>query len=140
MSRRVGLLSIIGFAGLLVAVDTRVAAQPVASFDGTYQLASSVKLNQSYVTRQGQMGFCPESTPSPLSISQGRVWYVSSSGRHLSGTVTPQGQLLIRVSEPRESSRGPFEMDVNGVVDGTGTVRARQRGNSCSYDLTWRKL
>jgi len=139
MLRKVGLLSIVGLAGLLVTADTRVAAQPSASFEGTYVLASAVKLNQTYVSRSGQMGYCPESTPSPISISQGRAWYVSSSGRQLAGTVSPQGQILIRVSEPRDSSRGPFEMDVNGVVDGAGTVRARQRGNSCSYDLTWRK-
>jgi hypothetical protein len=139
MSGKIGLLSIIGLIGLLVATDTKVAAQPAASLDGTYPLVSAVKLNQTYVTRQGQTGFCPESTPSPLSISQGRVWYVSSSGRHLAGTVSPQGQILIRVSEPRDSSRGPFEMDVTGVADGAGTVRARQRGNSCSYDLTWRR-
>jgi hypothetical protein len=139
MSRKIGLLSIIGFVGLLVAVDTKVAAQPSASFDGTYTFVSAVKLNQTYVTRSGQTGYCPESTPSPLSISQGRAWYVSSSGRQLAGTINPQGQMLIRVSEPRDSSRGPFEMDVTGAVDGAGTVRARQRGNSCSYDLTWRK-
>ena len=139
MSRKVGLLSMIGLAGLLVAVDARVAAQPAASLDGTYLLVSSVKLNQTYVSRSGQMGYCPESTPSPLSISQGRAWYVSSSGRHLSGTVSPQGQVVVRVTESRDSSRGPFEMDVLGVADGTGTVRARQRGNSCSYDLTWRR-
>jgi hypothetical protein len=139
MSSKIGLLSSVGLVCLLVAADTKVAAQPAASFDGTYPLVSAVKLNQTYVSRSGQMGYCPESTPSPLSISQGRVWYVSSSGRHLAGTVSPQGQFLIRVSEPRESSRGPFEMDVSGAADGAGTVRARQRGNSCSYDLTWRR-
>ena len=139
MSRRVGLASIIALAGVLIATETKVAAQPATSFDGTYPLVSAVKLNQTYMSRSGQMGYCPESTPSPLSISQGRAWYVSSSGRHLAGTVSPQGQILIRVSEPRDSSRGPFEMDVTGVVDGAGTVRARQRGNSCSYDLTWRR-
>jgi len=53
------------------------------------------------------------------------------------GTVNSRGEILIQVVEARDSR--PFEMDVTGIVDGTGTVRARQRGNSCSYDLVWRR-
>jgi len=72
-----------------------------------------------------------------LNISQGQVSYVTPSGRQLAGAVTAQGIFEIRVMEPGGSR--PLEMDVNGVVDGAGMVRARQRGNSCSYDLVWQK-
>ena len=43
----------------------------------------------------------------------------------------------MRVTEARGLQ--PIEMDVNGLIDAAGTVRARQRGNSCSYDLIWQK-
>ena len=130
-------LTTLGLAGWLAAAATTAAAQSGPVFDGTYALVSSAKLAQTYVTRSGQTGFCPESTPGPLNISQGRVWYVSSSGRQLAGTLGQQGQFVIRVVEPRDSR--PFEMDVNGTIDPAGRVHARQRGNSCSYDLVWQK-
>ena len=83
------------------------------------------------------MGTCPEMQPGALSISQGQVLYATPTGRQLTGAVTAQGIFEIRVAEPGGSR--PLEMDVNGVIDGTGVVRARQRGNSCSYDLVWQK-
>ena len=128
-------LGVIGF--LFTPISTIATAQTAGLFDGTYALVSSAKLNPTYVSRGGDMGYCPESTPGPLSVSQGRVWYVSSSGRQLIGAVGQQGEFSIRVVEPRDSR--PFEMDVNGTIDPTGRAIARQRGNSCSYDLFWQK-
>ena len=127
----------LGVIVLLSAQAAIVGAQTAASFDGTYAFVSAAKLSQTYVTRSGDMGFCPESAPGPLYVSQGRAWYVSSSGRNLVGTLGQQGQFVIQVIEPRDSR--PFEMDVNGRIDPTGRAYARQRGNSCSYDLVWQK-
>jgi len=137
MPSKGALSAIVGSAGLLLAASAAAQVQNYLSVDGTYVLVGSTKLNQTSMSRGGDMYFCPESTPGPLSISQGRAWYVSSSGRHLIGTVNPRGEILIQVIEPRDSR--PFEMDVTGIVDSTGTVRARQRGNSCSYELVWRR-
>jgi hypothetical protein len=33
----------------------------------------------------------------------------------------------------------PVEINLSGNIDGSGTVRARQIGNSCSYDFVWQK-
>ena len=136
MTKQLGALCLLALAGCF-AISVELKAQVPPSPDGTYALVGATKLNSTYVSRNGDMGFCPESTPGTLSISRGQVWYVSSSGRQLIGSVSPNGEIVIRVVEARDSR--PFEMDVYGVVDATGMVRARQRGNSCSYDLVWRK-
>ena len=137
MSKQCRFFPIIGCAGLLLALSTGLSEAQINPFDGTYAPVSSTKLSQTSVTRGGDLGVCPDAMPGPLTISQGQVSYVGATGRQLVGTVTPEGQLSIRVMEARDST--PFEMDVNGTIDTAGTVHARQRGRSCSYDLVWRK-
>jgi hypothetical protein len=48
----------------------------------------------------------------------------------------------MRILTPTNSSNAgsrPVEVNLNGSVDATGTVHARQIGNSCSYDYVWQK-
>jgi hypothetical protein len=132
-------LSIIGCFGLLVAVYATPALS-ASAYDGTYQLVSSTKVSATYTTRGGETGFCPDRNPGPLTIVQGHVQYTSATGRHFEGTVSPQGHLLLnRIEEVEPNSSKTFEMNVDGNIDSTGTIRARQRSYSCSYDFVWRK-
>jgi hypothetical protein len=108
-----------------------------AGFDGTYALVSSVKVNQTYTSRGGATGFCPERAPGPLVIAQGRAQYTGDSGLRVNGTVGPRGELAME-STTLARDRA-VEVRVAGQVDRGGTVRARQLGNSCSYDLVWQK-
>lgn len=139
MQNRIGFTSIVGAFGMLLMLNTQAVSQTAASspFDGTYILVSTTTLTRTTVARSGDMSTCPEMTPGPLNISQGQISYATSTGRQLAGAVTAQGLFEIRVMEPGGSR--PLEMNVNGAVDGTGVVRARQEGNSCSYDLVWQK-
>ena len=87
------------------------------------------------------MGQCPGRRAGPLTVVQGQARYTSATGRPLVGTVGPQGELAMRLVAPPSSGGGyrPFEISVSGNIDGTGTVRARQKSNSCSYDFIWQK-
>ncbi len=135
MRREVALLSVIGFIGSAAYAQ----AQSGGRFDGTYQPLSSKKVSQTYVTRQGIMGECPDRTPGPLTIRNDRGEYLSEPGRRFEGTVNPQGQLLIKGIEQANTEGRPFAMNVTGMVDGTGTAYVRQLGNSCSYDFVFRR-
>ena len=139
MHRQVGLLGIAGIFGLhaMAWAQAPLPATGRASFDGTYQVVSSTNANQTYVQRGGQMGFCPPATPGPLTIAQNRLSYITESGRRLDGTVAPNGEIQIQYSAP--TTYQPVRVNVRGVVDGAGTVRVRQEGNSCSYDIVWQR-
>jgi hypothetical protein len=52
MRRQIGLLSIVGFFGLLGAADAQTlsASTAGAGFDGTYLLVSSAKVNEMYTS------------------------------------------------------------------------------------------
>jgi hypothetical protein len=100
---------------------------------------SAKKISDTFVTRQGVTGFCPDVTPGPLTIRNNRVDYTSASGRHFQGTVNSQGQLLIKGIEQPNTEGKVFRMNVTGTVDGAGTAHVRQVGNSCSYDFMFRK-
>jgi hypothetical protein len=141
MQRRIGLLWIVGFFGLVAAADAQTPPSTAgASFDGTYRFVSSARVNRTYVARSGQTGQCPERRAGPLTIAQGQAKYTSGTGRQLAGTVGPQGELAMRFAAPQGTGGyRPVELTVNGRIDGTGTVRARQSSNSCSYDFVWRK-
>jgi hypothetical protein len=142
MRRQIGLLSIIGFFGFLATADAQTPSPSTAGaqFDGTYRFVSSAKVNRTYVTRAGQMGQCPDRGAGPLTIVMGQARYTSATGRQLEGTVGSQGELSMRfVAPPGGSGYRPIELVVDGRIDGTGTVRARQLSNSCSYDFIWRK-
>jgi hypothetical protein len=142
MRRQIGLLWIVGFFGLLAAADAQTPSSSSAGapLDGIYRFVSSAKVNKTYVTRGGKMGECPDRAAGPLTIAQGQARYTSATGRQLEGTVGSQGELAMRFLAPPDSNGyRPIELTVSGRIDGTGTVRARQRSNSCSYDFTWQK-
>jgi hypothetical protein len=87
------------------------------------------------------MGQCPNRRAGPLTIFGGQAHYTTATGRKLRGRVGPQGELAMRLVAPPSSGGGirPFEISVNGNVDDAGTVHARQKSNSCSYDFVWQK-
>jgi hypothetical protein len=70
MRRQIGLLSMIGFFGLLAAANAQApsSSSAGASFDGTYRPVSSTKVNDMYTSYNGQMGRCPDRKPGPLHI------------------------------------------------------------------------
>ena len=143
MQRAIGLLRIAGFFCLLTTADAQTpsASGAGAAFDGTYRFVSSARVNKAYVTRGGQMGQCPKRRAGPLTVAQGRANYTTATGRQLEGTVGQQGELAMQLLAPPSSGGGyrPFEIIVSGGINGTGTVRARQKSNSCSYDIVWQK-
>jgi hypothetical protein len=142
MRRQLGLLCLVGFFGLLAAANAQTPSSSTAgaSFDGTYRFVSSAKVNATFVTRGGHLGQCPERAAGPLTVVRGRARYTSATGRQLKGTVGPQGELAMRLlALPGSNGYRPIELIVSGSIDGTGTIRARQKGNSCSYDFVWQK-
>jgi hypothetical protein len=143
MKRPFGLLWVVGFFGWLGAADAQAPpATAGASFDGTYRFVSSARVNQTYTTKNGRMGACPDRRPGPLHVVRSRARYTTATGYKLRGTVGPQGELAMRILAPPNSSNAgsrPIDIIVNGTIDGTGTARVRQSGGSCSYDFVWRK-
>jgi hypothetical protein len=138
MRRQIGLLWIVGFLGSVAAADAQTPPSPAGTpFDGTYRFVSSAPVNKTFMTRKGQVGQCPDRTAGPLTVAQGQARYTSATGYQLQGTIGPQGELAMRSAGPGISR--PIELSVSGRVDGTGTVRARQRSNSCSYDFVWQR-
>ena len=55
MRRQIGLLSIVGFFGLLGTADAQTLSTLTAgpAFDGTYRAVSSAKVNQMYIEEKG---------------------------------------------------------------------------------------
>ena len=137
MTSQIGVLSIVGFFGLLAAANAQTAppAGTRTGFDGKYRLVSSAPVNPMYTSYNGQMGMCPQRKPGPLHIAGARVHYTNGTGYRFDGTVGPQGELTMQ-SEMVGSSR-PTRMQASGTVDGSGTVHLRQEGSSCSYDFVW---
>src|SRR5215212_6954275 len=121
---RMSLLLIAGLFGVLAA------AQAASPFDGTYQFYSSTKLNETFVSRGGNMGFCPDRQPGQLIVVDGQARYMTETGRNIEAPVGPNGGFETRSVDADASGL----IQVTGMVDGNGTVRARQIGNSCSYD------
>ena len=144
MRRRIGLLWIVAFLGLLAAANAQRSSPSTAGgpFDGIYRFVSSAKLNATYVTRNGRTGPCPDRRAGPLHVEGGRARYTTATGYKLRGTVGPQGELELHVVAPTNASNAgssPIDLIVNGTIDGSGTVRARQISHSCSYDFVWQK-
>jgi hypothetical protein len=133
--RTPGIILIVGLFCLHNAAHAQSAAG--ARYDGTYRLVSSAKVTQSYTAKGGQSAPCPDRAAGPLMIAGGQARYTSESGRELSGTVGPQGELVMHAIEPG-SSRA-VELQVNGRIDAAGTARARQGGYGCSYDFVWQR-
>jgi hypothetical protein len=128
------IVAIVGFFGLYAAAH---AQSPAGGFDGTYRLVSSATVNASYTAKGGQSAGCPERAPSALVVAGGQASYTAASGRVVNGTVGPLGDLIMRSVVPGYSR--PNELAVNGTINAAGTVHARQRGFSCSYDFVWQK-
>ncbi|HEY3910297.1 MAG TPA: hypothetical protein VGM07_10440 [Stellaceae bacterium] len=143
MKKGICLLSAIGFFGLLASghAQTPPAATAAGQFDGTYAFVSAAKANQTYTTRGGRLFQCPELSAGPLTIAQGRASYTTATGHQLTGTVGPQGQLAMGSMAAPSSGGGyrPVETNVSGRIEASGYARARQIGNSCSYDFLWQK-
>ena len=129
MRKAVGLLPIAGLFGLVAAAE---AASP---FDGTYQVASATKVSETYVSRGGDMGHCPDRRPGPFTVVDGIARYTTEFGSNLAASLTPTGQFEMRYVEPDGSNA----LRVLGEIDGNGRAYARQMGNSCSYDFIWQK-
>jgi hypothetical protein len=87
MRSQVGLLSIVGFFSLLATADTQtpLASAAETSFDGTYRLVSSQRVNRLYTSDNGQMAQCPNRRPGPLHVVGNRVDYTSATGYQLEG-------------------------------------------------------
>ena len=138
MPRPIGLLSIVGFFGLLAAAN----AQTPTAFDGTYRPVSWTKANAMYTDKTGRMAPCPNRRPGPLHIANGEVRYTTASGYKLRGTVGPQGELAMGLVAPgnaRSAGATSLNLNTNGQIDSTGTAHVHQSGASCSYDFVWQK-
>jgi hypothetical protein len=142
MRMRIGLLSIVGFFGLLATANaqTTSASTAVTAFDGTYRFVSSAKVNPMYTAQNGRMAPCPDRTPSPLTIQNGQARYTAESGHELQGTVGPNGELEMRMIPVTVGGSRPMEMRSEAAgIDSAGTVSLRQVGAGCSYDFVWQK-
>ena len=142
MRSQIGLLSLVGLLSLLATADAQTPPRSIANtaFDGTYRLVSTAKVNQTYRSRGGQMLQCADRTPGPLTIVNGQAKYTTETGYQLNGTVGPKGELVLRMLTGGGNVHSrPMEMRTMAQIDGTGTVRARQTGGSCSYDYVWQK-
>ena len=129
MRKAIGLLSIAGILGLIAAAE---AASP---FDGNYQVASSAKVNQTFVSRAGDMGQCPDRTPGPFTVVDGLARYTTQTGINLAAPVAPNGQFEMRFVD----ADGTSPLRALGAIDGNGRVSVRQMGNQCAYDFVWQK-
>jgi hypothetical protein len=139
MRRQIGLLSIVGVFGLLGTADAQTVSALTAgpAFDGTYRALASAKVNPMSIEQNGNMIPCPDRMPGPLTIVQGQARYTDASGDRVDGIVGPQGELAMGAAKP--GGARAMELAVRGSVAANGTVRARQEGNSCSYDFVWQK-
>jgi hypothetical protein len=139
MQKHLGWLWIFGAFGLIAAANAQTASPPSAStqYDGTYAFVSATKVNETYMTtRTTRVGQCPDRKAASLIIANGEARLPV-----FEGTVGPQGELFMRRhAEPVKRGITPgVEAAISGRIDGNGTIRARQTGYGCSYDLVWQK-
>jgi hypothetical protein len=142
MRMQIGLLSIVGFFGLIAAANAQTTSPstPVTAFDGTYRFISSAKVNPMYTAQNGRMAPCPDRTPGPLTIQNGQARYTAESGHELLGTVGPNGELEMRMIPVTVGGSRPMEMRAAAAeIDSTGTVHLRQIGSACAHDFIWQK-
>jgi hypothetical protein len=143
VQKRIGWLwvvAVLGFSAAAIA-QTPPPSTGGTRFDGRYAFFSSTKLNETYTTRSGQMGQCADRIAGPLTIMKGQARYSGSGrmrSREFEGTVGSQGELAMRANVPAAGD-SIIELTLYGRIDGKGTVTARQRGASCSYDFVWKK-
>jgi hypothetical protein len=137
--------------GLFGAADAQTPSLSTANtqFDGTYAFVSAAKVNDTYtVTGTNRIGQCRDmGKAGPLVIINGHAQYTAQGGATgtgylLEGAVGPQRELAMRnLPAPRGRCGGcgtGIQITVSGRID-DGTVRARQTGSNCRYDLIWQK-
>jgi hypothetical protein len=142
MRMRIGLLSIVGFFGLIAAANAQTGSASTAgtAFDGTYNFMSSAKVNPMYTALNGKMAPCPDRKPGQLTIQNGHARYAAESGHELLGTIGPNGELDMRMVPTTVGGSRPMELrSAAAGIDNAGTVRLRQIGGACSYDFVWQK-
>jgi hypothetical protein len=141
MPKHIAWGSAAGFFGLLAAANAQAPPPGAAgsSLDGTYRLVSSANVNATYTSRKGQTAPCPPRRAGPFHITNGEARYTTATGLRVRGTVGPQGELAMQAEAPSRWGSNPIDLNVNGAVDGSGTVRVRQLSHSCSYDFVWQK-
>jgi hypothetical protein len=142
MRMRIGLLSVVGFFGLLATANAQTTSTSTAAtaFDGTYRFVSSAKVNPMYTAMNGRMAPCPDRTPGPLTIQNGQARYTAESGHELQGAVGPNGELEMRMTPVTVGGSRPMEMRAAAAeIDSAGTVRLRQVGSACAHDFVWQK-
>lgn len=135
--RHIGLLWTVWFFGLLAAAHAQSPSSSTAgtAFDGTYAFVSAANVNATYTTRSGRMQRCAVYKGPSLIILNGQARL-----RLARGTVGQQGDLAMRYSAPATRGEGVYEIAASGSIDGAGTLRARWRNYSCSYDVVWQKV
>jgi hypothetical protein len=103
----------------------------VARFDGAYQFVSGELVSESPMNMWQRMVGCPDPPiEGPLTIVNGQATYIyGRHGRQFRGTVEAGGQLRFTDTD----------FITHGVIDDSGTMRARQTSDSCSFDLVWQK-
>jgi len=141
MKKGVGWLSIFVPIVLIATAAAQTPAPPAATtqFDGTYAFVSATTLDETYMTTwRTRMGRCGDiGRIEPLTIAAGQARYSGLSRvREPSG---PQGELTMKLAAPASPSSLGVEIITRGTIDGNGTIRARQMGHSCSYDMVWQK-
>jgi hypothetical protein len=109
------------------ALTTPVAAQgSVAAFDGTY---AGVSTDIETAHRDVPRSRCPQlGLPDPLTITNGVVKPPSGTG--WTGTVSPQGALVIR---------NRLFVHVGGQIDPQGNATAEYHGPQCIVKFGWQK-
>src|SRR5262249_52817101 len=110
-------LAIVAFIGWQTAAGAQALPSSFAGtpVDGTYRFVASSRVTDTYVSRGGAMGVCPNRTPGPLSIAHGQARYISETGRSLFGTVGPRGELTMQWAE--ENTGRENQLRVNGTID-----------------------
>ena len=139
MQQHTGWMCVFAFFALLAAADAQAPASPTVSmqFDGKYAFVSSTKVNETFMTtRTTHLSQCPDRKAASLVIANGQARLPV-----FEGTVGPQGELVMRRhAEPVKRGITPgIEAAISGRIDSNGTIRARQTGYGCSYDLIWQK-
>jgi len=137
------LVGIFGIASIGAVAQTSPALPPVTEYDGTYAFVSSANVNDSYMTMTARMGACPRGkVVGPLTTVNGQARYSSSKNSPQKvGTVGSRGELAMRLILIQSNAGAVLrEITLIGRINDDGTIRARQIGYYCSYDLIWEKV
>lgn len=106
----------------------------VARYDGVYQFISAKWVAESTMTTWQRMRSCSQSPiEGPLTIVNGQATYsYSGRDRRFQGTVGSGGRLRMGTGRFTDS-----DFTTQSAIDDSGTIRARQTGYRCTFDLIW---